>query len=134
MYRRKENIEVENLDWESHPSPSPAPKNTLIEETKIPFKDEADKTFGYTGGKEKDFLNEHLKLVLSFTLLIFPYILGFILTYFLYYVYGGMNIIDFIIMQQGSLYFQLWVIGMYLVIVFGIIWTLVTSWSGFLKN
>jgi len=134
MYRRKENIEVENLDWESHPSPSPTPKNTLIEETKIPFKDEEDKVFGYTGGKEKDFLNDHLKLVLSFTLLIFPYILGFILTYFLYYVYGGMNIIDFIIMLQGSLYLQLWVIGMYLVIVFGIIWTLATSWSGFLKN
>ena len=131
MYRRKENIEVENLDWESHPSPSPTPKNTLIEETKIPFKDEEDKVFGYTGGKEKDFLNDHLKLVLSFTLLIFPYILGFILTYFLYYVYGGMNIIDFIIMLQGSLYLQLWVIGMYLVIVFGIIWTLATSWSGF---
>ena len=40
MYSRKENIEAENIDWESHTSPSP-------------FKPEEDKGFDYIGNKAK---------------------------------------------------------------------------------
>ena len=134
MYSRKENIEEEKIDWESHTVPSPVRKKKLISKLVSPFKSAEDKAFNYTGGKEKDLLNENLKLVFIFSLLFLPYIVGFIVSYFLFYVYGGMNIIDFIMRQHGSLYFQFWAIGIYLVIVIGIIWTLINSWSGSYKN
>lgn len=121
MYSRKENIEAEHIDWESHTSPSP-------------FKSEEDKEFDYIGGKKRDFLDENLKLVFLFSFLLFPYVIGFLLFYFVFFVYGGMNIIDFIMMQQGSFYFASWATGMYLLLTAGIIGVLVKSGSGSFKK
>ena len=134
MYSRKENIKAENLDWESHTSPSPVRKKKLISKLISPFRSAEDQAFVYTGGQERDFINENLILVFTFGLLIVPYIVGFMLSYFLYYVFGGMNIIDFIMRQQGFFYFQLWAIGIYLIITLGLISFLVASWSGIFKN
>jgi len=133
MYIRKENIEVENLDWESQVSSSPVRKNGQIGKMISPFT--SQKTQDLSIKEEKgDVLDEHLSLFFIFTLLIFPYIVGFLFSFFLYYMYGDMNIIDFFMMQQGHLYFESWGIGMYLLVVVGIIWLVLKSWSGSSKN
>jgi len=121
MYSRKDHIEAENLDWESHSSPSP-------------FKPKEDKEFDYIGGKKRDFLDDNLKLVVLFAFLLFPYVIGFVLFYFVFLVYGGMNIIDFIMMQQGSFYFASWATGMYLIFTVAVIGVLVKSGSGSFKK
>ena len=133
MYKRKENVEVENIDWESHVSPSPVRHNGLIRKMISPFTPQ--KTGDLPIKEEQgDVLDEHLSLFFIFTLLIFPYIVGFLFSFFLYYIYGDMNIIDFLLMQQGHLYFESWGIGMYLIVVVGIIWAVLKSWSGSSKN
>jgi hypothetical protein len=133
MYSRKENIEVENLDWENHVTPSPIRKNGLIEKMISPFTSQKTQQLSIIEEK-RDVLDEHLSLFFIFTLLVFPYIVGFFFSYFLFYLYGDMNIIDFFMMQQGHLYIESWGIGMYVLVVSGIIWAVLKSWSGNSKS
>jgi len=144
MYSRKENIEVENLDWECHISPSPVKENVPIEKVILPSDPQQDIIPLHERSdssnnldivrKATDLLDENLTLFFIFTLLIFPYIVGFLFSYFLFYLYGDMSMGDFLIIQLEHLYIETWGIGMYLLVTVWTVWIVARSLFGPLKN
>ena len=122
MYKRKENIKEENLNWDSVTNSA---KGKSIFHESYDAKNKSSL-------KNKDFiLEENLTMVSIFTLFIFPYILGFVLCYFLFFVYGAMNIIDFIMIQGFSLSIGSWAIGIYIILNIAIIWFAIKAFPGF---
>jgi len=144
MYGRKENIEVEKLDWECHISPSPVNKEVPIKEVippslpqqdEIPFHEKNDSNNNLDIIKKAThYIDENSRSFFIFALLIFPYMVGFFLSYFLFYLYGDMSMADFLIVQQEHPYIESWGIGMYLLITVGVIWIVIKSLFGSSKN
>ncbi len=127
MYKREENIEEEKLDWDSIPH--------AVSGEKKPFFHENYDPENSLNLKNKDFnLEENLTIISIFTLFIFPYIIGFLFCYLLFFVYGTMNIIDFIMIQGPSLSIGSWAIGIYTILNIGIIWFFIYAFSGFTKK
>ncbi|EIF51314.1 hypothetical protein [Sulfurovum sp. AR] len=137
MYVRNETIEEENLDWGELTEASKDNQDKLIED----MKEEASKDTTIPQ-KKKIFLNNHAKIQkigakftlkneltdlikqnteISLLLVIFflPYILGFVISYFLFYFYGGMSINNFLTVEQVPTTIELWSIGAYLFVTVG---------------
>lgn len=132
MYARIETIEEENLDWRM---------DLAAHSVKIDEEVTAEAAESYVSQGSKVFLssrvscnaklnlkrkiisfsNEYAELSLLVNSFILPYVVGFVITYFLFYFYGGMSISNFIIMQS-HLYMGFWSIGAYLFITAGVIW------------
>ncbi len=142
MYKRKENIEEERLEWESHPvSPfgkkdkkggmfppgSKHNKKSFHKQTKLGRKLSMRR-------KDTEFLVLESELFLLFSLLIFPYAVGFLVSYLLFYLYAGMPIMSFLEMQQLRLQIEFWGIGMYLFITVGVLWTVFKALVGFVEK
>jgi len=132
MYARNEAIEEESLDWEGKGKHSPkslfAPKindqSALLEEYK---------GLNHKSGKKRKIMtifDENSKLSSFIGLLIFPYVLGFVLTYLLFYLYGGMTVGGFIDIKKDYLVLQLWSIGAYLFVTMWVIWAFFRSLIG----
>jgi len=144
MYGRKENMDVENLDWECHISPSLINKKVPIKEVilpsvpqqdEIPFHEKNDSSNNLDIIKKATHLiDENSRFFIIFALLIFPYIVGFFLSYFLFYLYGDMSMRDFLIIQQEHPYIETWGIGMYLLITVWTAWMLAGTLFGSFKN
>ena len=136
MYVREETIEEENLDWDELTKASEDNQDKLIEDTK------EESAQDPVSKPKKTFLNNHAKIQKigpKFTLknelsdlfkqnaeislllgIVFvPYILGFVISYFLFYFYGGMSISNFLGVQQVPTTIELWSIGAYLFITVG---------------
>jgi len=54
--------------------------------------------------------------------LMFPYIVGFLISYFLFSFYGGMSIGSFLNIEQGNFQIELWALGAYLFVTLWVIW------------
>jgi len=140
MYTREETIEEERLDWVENPRSSlkkrmkePGKRNLslppVLKHKKISSK-------GNTPSAKKidvkrraaNILDKNEEFSLSLSILFLPYILGFIISYMLFYFYGGMPIESFITIEKGNMHFQLWSIGAYLFITAGVIWAVLTLW------
>ncbi len=136
MYIRKETIEEENLDWSELTEVSKNNQDKLIEDTKeeaaqdpvskptkIFLKDHAKiQKIGpkFTLKNElSDLLKQNAEISLLFGIVFIPYILGFVISYFLFYFYGGMSINNFLSVQQVPTAIELWSIGAYLFITVG---------------
>jgi len=124
MYIRNEAIEEEHLDWEGKDKHTPKPlfapeikdQSALLEEYKE-LDHKLDKK-----RKMMTIFEENSKLFSLIGLLILPYILGFVLTYLLFYFYGGMSLGGFIDVKKDYLLFQLWSIGAYLFVTVWVFW------------
>ncbi len=138
MYRREESVEEEKLDWERHPVPLPENKNAerveavlppVSQSSKISLKKITVNEKRQIQRKATDLLDNNLELFLLFSISLFPYIVGFFISYLLFYFYSGsgMTIGSFFSMQQDSRHLELWGIGAYLFITFGIIWVVIKS-------
>lgn len=133
MYVRKENIEEENLDWEKYTKPSIDKQDKTIEKAN----EEAVQAPSFQ--QKKSFLNNRAKMGPKFDIksklsdlfrqnteislvigiIFLPYILGFLISYFLFFFYGGMSVISFLSIQQAPSSIELWSIGAYLFITVG---------------
>ena len=73
---------------------------------------------------------ENVALLSIAGIVIVPYILGFVITFFLYSFYGGMTIAGFFTIDKDYLPFQLWSIGAYLFITAWVIWAVLNTFKG----
>jgi len=144
MYKRSESIEEERLDWKTSSKPPLQNKDPKIEEvllhsaakpTKIVSKERQEfrKNFDIKR-KIEDFLDENSTLFLIFNIFVFPYIIGFLVSYILFYFYGGITIENFLEMQQLHFQFEFWGIGAYLFVTAGVMWFFFKSLVGFFKK
>ena len=140
MYVREETIEEENLDWGELTEASKDNQDKLIEDMKE--EDAQDPV----SQKKKIFLNNHAKIQKigpKFTLkneltdllkqnaeislllgIVFvPYMLGFVISYLLFYFYGGMSFTNFLTVEQVPTTIELWSIGAYLFVTVGVVLT-----------
>lgn len=144
MYQRVESIEEECLDWGSH---------LVLPLEKIELKT-AETVVSLVPEESKIFLNERVisrekfnvkrkvtylaeenpELFFIFSILTFPYIVGFLACYFLFYFYGGMTISSFFLIQQGHLQIELFAIGAYLFVTLGVIWAISEPLMGFVRR
>jgi len=59
--------------------------------------------------------------------LLFPYMLGLMLTHFLFSFYGGMSLLSFWGIDKDYLSVQLWVLGAYFFIIAWVIWVFIRT-------
>jgi len=136
MYVREETIEEENLDWGELTQASKDNQDKLIEDTKeetaqAPVS-KPKKTFlnnrakihkigpKFTLKNElSDLFKQNAEISLLLGIVFIPYLLGFVISYFLFYFYGGMSINNFLSVQQVPTVIELWSIGAYLFITVG---------------
>ncbi len=136
MYVREETIEEENLDWGELTEASKDNQDRLLEDMK---EEDAQDTVPQ---QKKIFLNkrdnsismapevtlkselsglfkQNAEIYLLLGIVFVPYILGFAISYFLFYFYGGMSINNFLSVQQVPGIIELWSIGAYLFVTVG---------------
>lgn len=136
MYIREETIEEENLDWGELTKVSKENQDKLIEDTKeetaqdpLPqkkkiFLKNPDNSIN-TGSKFtfknelSDLFKQNAEISLLLGIVVVPYMLGFVISYFLFYFYGGMSINNFLTLEQVPTAIELWSIGAYLVVTVG---------------
>ncbi len=141
MYVREETIEEENLDWDELTKASEDNQDKLIEDTKeeaaqTPVS-KPKKTFLNNRAKIQkigpkfalknelsDLFKQNAEISLVFTLLFVPYFVGFLVSYFVFFIYGGMPLGSFITIEKGNFHFELWSIGAYFFITLGVIGTI----------
>lgn len=138
MYQRIEAIEEECLDWDNHFAHSNEKISTEIRQTVIsPPVFNQSKMFLNKGAwllrkhsfkrKFTTLVADNLGLFLIFSILVAPYLLGFLLSYFLFYFYGNVPISSFFSLQHAPISFELWAIGAYLLVTVGEAWVLLSS-------
>jgi hypothetical protein len=132
MYARIETIEEENLDWGNLSSRALKTKDIEITESTISkqirmfLNGSANFITGMFNIKKMTrFLDDNSELSLLFSIVTFPYIVGFCISYFLFYFFGGMPIDSFLGLDQNYLAFEMWSIGAYIFITVWVIWTVI---------
>lgn len=132
MYARVETIEEECLDWESHLR---APLENMGGEMKkaviFPVSQHKEMFLNEIVSLAKEFnikrklthfLDENPVISFIFSMLTFPYMVGFLISYFLFSFYGGMSISSFLNIEQGNFQIELWAMGAYLFVTLWLIW------------
>lgn len=146
MYVREETIEEENLDWSELTKASKDNQDKLIEDTKEEAAQDP------VSKPKKIFLNNRVKMQkigprftlkneltdlfkqyaefsLLFSLLFVPYFVGFVATYIVYFIYGGMPIGSFLAIEKGNFHFELWSIGAYFFVTLGVIGSILMNFK-----
>ncbi len=131
MYKRKEVIEEEDLDWDSktrdiipdknvnvsRPSEAKRKQILLNEEVKI-----EEKT--HIQNSVLTFFNEHEYSLLVPMILIVPYLVGILFNFILFYLYSGVTFVKVFSVEKQHNMFELWSVGAYTFITIGTIWIL----------
>lgn len=127
MYRRKETIEEEHLEW-GKPLKRASGANQNIAAV---LKPRSSKKFSDTLKSGTSFINTTRKKKFEFVInednikltsfvmgIIVPYIIGFTLLYVIFFAYGGMSLLNYITrFEKFYEHFELWSVGAYLLIV-----------------
>ncbi|UPT76631.1 hypothetical protein MN086_06125 [Sulfurovum sp. XGS-02] len=136
MYVREETIEEENLDWGELTEASKENQDKLLEDMKeeaakdpsskqktilLNNRDNSINTAPRSTLKNElsDLFKQNAEISLLLGIVFVPYILGFAISYFLFYFYGGMSISNFLGVQEVPTIIELWSIGAYLLITVG---------------
>jgi hypothetical protein len=133
MYERKENIEEENLDWGEDLEKI---EDKIIDDRHIIHPDSKEKKIIFINRVNADrklnikksitnLSHEYSEITLVLSILILPYMMGFVVSYLLFYIYGGMSIGNFLNIEKGNLHFELWSIGAYFFVTVGVIGTVI---------
>jgi len=127
MYKRADEIVDENLEWDQGTEPPSALKKQrsfyhkqFESHQKFPLKTNV------TNLSDKD-----IALFSMAATLLLPYMLGLMLTYFLFSFYGGMSLLAFLSMDKDYLNIQLWGLGSYFFITAWVLWAVLRT---FRKN
>ncbi len=133
MYKRVEKIVDENLECAQGNEPSRQVK------VGMPSRIKQKKSFQHKqiGLSQKfsvkknvtDLSNRDVAFFSIAATLLFPYMLGLMLTYFLFSFYGGMSLLAFLGIDKDYLYIQLWVLGAYFFITAWVIWVILRTFT-----
>lgn len=136
MYIREETIEEENLDWGELTEASKENQDKLIEDMneetaqdpvpqqKTIFLDNHGNSINTDPESTlknawSDLFKQNAGVSVLLGIVFVPYILGFAISYFLFYFYGGMSISNFLGVQAVPNTIELWSIGAYLFVTVG---------------
>ena len=128
MYKREEEIEDENLDWDK--SQAEQIENRKQKTKNVIFTPQLKSkqsvwqsiaTFDMQA-KSKHFVEKNVQVSSFMGVLILPYFVGFILAYLLFYNYGNMSLIGFLNLDKEFLLLQLWSIGAYIFVTLWVFW------------
>ena len=131
MYKREEEIVDENLECAQSNEPSKQVKVGMLSGTK------QKKSFHHkqVGLSQKfsvkknvtDLSDADVALFSIAATLLFPYMLGLMLTFFLFSFYGGMSLLSILGIEKDYLSIQLWVLGAYFFITAWVIWVVLRT-------
>jgi len=111
MYKRVEKKEEGSLTWDGQNTSRLKSNNKEGKETFL------DTFFNPQATIKETIIHlakMHTKLFALLMIFVFPYTLGVILFYSLFYIYTGMGLQNFLILQEQYNQFEPWVIGFYL--------------------
>lgn len=131
MYKRIEEIVDENLEWDQGNEPSKQGKAGMLSG----FKKQRSLQHkqGRLGQKfpmktnVADLSDRDIAFFSIAATLIFPYMLGLMLTYFLFSFYGGMSLLAFLSIDKDYLFIQMWGMGAYFFITTWVIWAVLRT-------
>ena len=133
MYKREEEIVDENLECDQGNEPSKQLK------VRLPSGIKQKKSFQHkqVGLSQKfsvknnvtDLSHRDVAFFSIAATLLFPYMLGLMLTYFLFSFYGGMSLLAFLGIDKDNLSIQLWVLGAYFFITAWMIWIVLRTFT-----
>ncbi|PHS36991.1 MAG: hypothetical protein COB07_11735 [Sulfurovum sp.] len=123
MYKRIEDIENEKLEWDQGTEPSKKVKVVMPSGSK---KQRSSQKFPLKTNV-KDLSKRDVALFSMAATLLFPYMLGLMLTYFLFSFYGGMSLLAFLNIDKDYLFIQLWGLGAYFFITTWVIWAILRT-------
>lgn len=139
MYKRKDMLEDENLDWDKKNLnlDEESPKNIYKKNnkkhdifTKPIFKHKNKILHNRSQNFEKkgfgDILKENFQIFLLANILILPYLVGFTIIYFLFSHYGNVPFESFFNMQHLQISLEMWFVGFYLFLTIIEIWLLLS--------
>ena len=131
MYKREEEIVDENLEYDQCNERSKQVK------VRLPSGIKQKKSFQHkqVGLSQKfsvkknvtDLSDADVALFSIAATLIFPYMLGLMLTYFLFSFYGSMSLLAFLGIDKDYFYIQLWGMGVYFFITAWVIWAVLRT-------
>lgn len=131
MYKRNDEIVDENLEWDQGKEPSEEMR------VKMPSGLKKQRSFHHkqVGLSQKfpvkknvtDLSDRDVTLFSIVAALLFPYMLGLTLTYFLFSFYGGMNLLTFLSIDEDHLHIQLWTMGAYFLITAWVTWAVLKT-------
>jgi hypothetical protein len=128
MYKRVEQIEEENLDWDQQNSRLIEAERMQKENVIFSPTYKSKKTLGQSltefdiEKRVSHFVVKNMEISSFMGILILPYFVGFLFTYVLFYSYGGMSIIAFLSIDKEFLLLQLWSIGAYMFVTLWLFW------------
>ena len=139
MYIREETIEEENLDWGEVLEKIDDVKHEEIEETihvmhpdtqnhKITLNNKRNRKLNIKQSI-MSVVDDHSEFSLLFAIFIVPYMVGFVVSYLLFFMYGGMPLGSFLSIDKGNFHFELWSIGAYFFISLGVISTVLMHFN-----
>jgi len=122
MYKREEQIQEENLDWDQ--SNSRMQKENIIFSPAYKSKKTVWQSINAFDIEKQSmhFVEKNIELSSFMGVLLLPYFVGFLVTYILFYSYGGMSLIGFLSMDKEFLLLQLWSIGAYMFVTSWVFW------------
>lgn len=131
MYKRKEVIEEEHLDWNVPSQDENINKHQEVPSVPIPKTKSnlsTDKTYvediPEKQNKIIDFLYKYEYLSLGIIVIILPYLVGLFFNFVLFYVYSGISLAKVFNIDTNHNVFELWTIGAYTFITLWMIWIL----------
>lgn len=131
MYKRKEVIEEEHLDWEKKPKDTVQQKDfkgTLESEAKhkklLLNKESGFKNKSDIEHNVMTYFNGNEYLWLGLIVLIVPYLVGLLFNTLLFYIYSGITFDKVFSIEKESKIFELWTIGAYTFVTIWILWVL----------
>lgn len=131
MYKRKEVIEEENLDWEDETRDRIQKKDVIVSlPSKAKIKNvllDEENTVENKFDKQRNlmtYIDEYEDLSLGLTILLVPYLVGLLFNSLLFYVYSGITLDKVLTIEKEYKIFELWSIGAYTFITSWIIWIL----------
>jgi len=132
MYKRKEVIEDEHLDWDDH-SKDKVQENNLKVTLPHDAKDKQLLTHKENGFQNKPeikhkvttYIDENEPVwLLGLGILIVPYLVGLLFNIVLFYIYSGISLGKVFSIEKEYKVFELWSIGAYTFVTLGIIFIL----------
>ena len=131
MYKRVESKRKERLSWESQNNSRLKLKN---KKSQYAFLDTFFNPQSTITETIIHLAKVHTKLFGLVMLFVFPYTLGLILFFSLFYIYTGMGLHHFIISQEQYNEFEPWVIGFYLLMSISMVGFAIYSLYHLFKN
>ena len=134
MYKRKENVKEEHLDWDKQPKESNEEKNLKVtsenevkhESSVIPIENSVE----IESDKESiimTFVYKYEYLSLGIIVLILPYLVGLVFNLVLFYIYSGITLDKVFAIEKEHHILELWTIGGYSFITLSIIWIILKT-------